>query len=312
MESLVERSVRTALRVEPPAGRSVDTTEAEGARGASPPTLPPGVVRPRRRSRHEPRPQGARFDLETIEDLLERWPSPSSGAAEPVAPVPRDEEAMTAEAPRRTPAVHRWLAGRDAAPSARRLADAPQPRLPSEADASLAAASTATSATASSAPTPRDDEVPPVLPASRDRSPQARPYPDRSADAAASVRPAIAGQQIAQETAPLRRPDPPRTHAAVTMSPQRQESSTTARPSQPGTLERAAGLRPTAAPSREPGATRQPPTMPQQPSMPRVEITIGRVEVRAVYAPPAVAERKPSARPMTSLDDYLKQRDKAG
>jgi len=69
-------------------------------------------------------------------------------------------------------------------------------------------------------------------------------------------------------------------------------------------------LRPRRDASRSADANARPAAM-ERPSAPRVEITIGRVEVRAVYAPPP-AERKTAARPLTSLDDYLKQRDKAG
>ena len=69
-------------------------------------------------------------------------------------------------------------------------------------------------------------------------------------------------------------------------------------------------LRPRRDAARSADASARPAAM-ERPSAPRVEITIGRVEVRAVYAPPP-AERKTAARPLTSLDDYLKQRDKAG
>jgi hypothetical protein len=43
----------------------------------------------------------------------------------------------------------------------------------------------------------------------------------------------------------------------------------------------------------------------------RIQVNIGRVEVRAMYAPPPPA-RKPSAVPSLSLDEYLKQRDRSG
>ena len=75
--------------------------------------------------------------------------------------------------------------------------------------------------------------------------------------------------------------------------------------------ERGGALRPRHDASRGADAGARPAVM-ERPSAPRVEITIGRVEVRAVYAPPPPAERKTAARPMISLDDYLKQRDKAG
>jgi hypothetical protein len=75
--------------------------------------------------------------------------------------------------------------------------------------------------------------------------------------------------------------------------------------------ERGGALRPRRDASRSADANARPAAM-ERPSVPRVEITIGRVEVRAVYSPPPPAERKTAARPMLSLDDYLKQRDKAG
>jgi hypothetical protein len=46
-----------------------------------------------------------------------------------------------------------------------------------------------------------------------------------------------------------------------------------------------------------------------QASAPRVHITIGRVEVQAVYASPPSPARQPSPTPSMSLNDYLKQRD---
>lgn len=55
-------------------------------------------------------------------------------------------------------------------------------------------------------------------------------------------------------------------------------------------------------------ARRRPPA--DQPAVPSVQVSIGRVEVRAVYAPPPSAARRPSPAPTMSLDDYLKQREK--
>jgi hypothetical protein len=46
-------------------------------------------------------------------------------------------------------------------------------------------------------------------------------------------------------------------------------------------------------------------------SAPRIEVNIGRVEVRAVFAQPP-PQRKPRSSPTVSLDDYLKQRDGTG
>jgi hypothetical protein len=42
--------------------------------------------------------------------------------------------------------------------------------------------------------------------------------------------------------------------------------------------------------------------------MPSVQVNIGRVEVRATFAPPS-AVRRPRPAPALSLDDYLKQRE---
>ena len=50
----------------------------------------------------------------------------------------------------------------------------------------------------------------------------------------------------------------------------------------------------------------RPPT--DRPVVPSVQVSIGRVEVRAMFAPPSVVRRPPPA-PALSLDDYLKQRE---
>ncbi len=49
-----------------------------------------------------------------------------------------------------------------------------------------------------------------------------------------------------------------------------------------------------------------------RPAVPSVQVSIGRVEVRAVFAPPPSPSRRPSPSPALSLDDYLKQREKGG
>jgi hypothetical protein len=69
-------------------------------------------------------------------------------------------------------------------------------------------------------------------------------------------------------------------------------------------------------PLREPVAT-TPVAAPRQAAAPsaapRIEVNIGRVEVRAVYAQSSqAAARKQPSPPPTSLDDYLKQRDRTG
>jgi hypothetical protein len=47
----------------------------------------------------------------------------------------------------------------------------------------------------------------------------------------------------------------------------------------------------------------------EQASAPRIHVSIGRVEVRAVYASPPSSVRRPASTPSMSLSDYLKQRD---
>jgi hypothetical protein len=54
----------------------------------------------------------------------------------------------------------------------------------------------------------------------------------------------------------------------------------------------------------------EPVSLPFEPEAPSIQVTIGRVEVRAVSSPPpAAAPRSRPAAPMLSLEDYLKQKD---
>jgi hypothetical protein len=56
-------------------------------------------------------------------------------------------------------------------------------------------------------------------------------------------------------------------------------------------------------------ANHQPPVTPPPEPAPTVQITIGRIEVRATPPPPAKAEQKQPRTPVLSLDDYLRQRN---
>jgi hypothetical protein len=55
----------------------------------------------------------------------------------------------------------------------------------------------------------------------------------------------------------------------------------------------------------------QAPYTPPPPALPPVQVTIGRIEVRAVAAP-AAAERKTRAAPRLSLEQYLRGRQGGG
>lgn len=53
----------------------------------------------------------------------------------------------------------------------------------------------------------------------------------------------------------------------------------------------------------------QPPVTPPTEPTPTIQITIGRIEVRATPPPPAKVEQKQPRTPVMSLDDYLRQRN---
>lgn len=53
----------------------------------------------------------------------------------------------------------------------------------------------------------------------------------------------------------------------------------------------------------------QPPVTPPPEPAPTIQITIGRIEVRATPPPPAKVEQKQPRTPVLSLDDYLRQRN---
>lgn len=112
------------------------------------------------------------------------------------------------------------------------------------------------------------------------------------------------------------RPRPPGDSAALSLAKATTAAST------PAPL-----LRPTHTPSVRPASLprsiqraataqsvhrQQPPRTSQPRELPPVQVTIGRIEVRAVAAPAAATERKAMSAPRMSLDQYLRERQGGG
>ena len=161
LTSLVERSVRNAVRDEPLPSRSADALDERGPGSAGLSTSPRGVVRPRLRSRHEPRPDGGRFDIATIEDMIARSPSRASDAFEPEMPQSQpDAKARSGDDVRHAP-VHRGRSpGREIAVSGRGIERRPEPR--ADADALPQAEAAPISDNARTEPPRRDAGLPRV------------------------------------------------------------------------------------------------------------------------------------------------------
>jgi hypothetical protein len=311
LTSLVERSVRNAVRDEPLPPRSADALDERGPGSAGLSTSPRGVVRPRLRSRHEPRPDSGRFDIAAIEDMIDRSPSRASDAFEPEMPQSQpDANARPGDDVRHAP-VHRGRSPRrDIAVPGRGIERRPEPR--ADADALPQAEAAPISDHARTEPPRRDAALPSVpRPAVPERLAPPQAIREDWTGHTASEPASIAAQPIARDMGPSGPIGPPRPARPVTATSRpRTEPMTETHATPQSAPERDGALRPRHGASRGADASARPAAM-ERPSAPRVEITIGRVEVRAVYAPPP-AERKTAARPMTSLDDYLKQRDKAG
>ena len=312
LTSLVERSVRNAVRDEPLPPRSADALDERGPGSAGLSTPPRGVVRPRLRSRHEPRPDSGRFDIATIEDMIDRSPSRASDAFEPEMPPSQpDAKAQPGGDVRHAPAHRGRSPRRDIAAPGRGIERRPEPR--ADADALPQAEAAPISDHTRTEPPRRDAGLPRVpRPAVPERLAPPQAIREDRTGHTASEPASIAAQPIATDTRPSGPVGPPRPARPVTATSRpRAESMTETHATPQGAPERGGALRPRHGASRGADAGARPAAM-ERPSAPRVEITIGRVEVRAVYAPSPPAERKTAARPMISLDDYLKQRDKAG
>jgi hypothetical protein len=303
---LVERSVRSRPPAAAGAAPGVDDGLAADARAPSLPASRPGMIRPRIRSRHEPWPQVTPSDPDAFGPTEEIRESPAARGAEvPLADPPEEASVMERTGPR-TPAPL-TIRPKDASPAVaarrtaieRRDAQRPEPEMGDPADVAIAvdeelsrpdrhrASAHHTSAVA------REDRqmaLEALAQSAEPTQPTRRPSPAQQGENASpseADRPRGVVNPVSRAQAPdVASPTPDR--------PERREDSSALRA--PVALSPVVSPRTTSAPS----------------APPRIEVTIGRVEVRAVYAPPSPGPaRKPPSLPTTSLDDYLKQRDRS-
>jgi hypothetical protein len=305
--SMVERSVRA-----PPAAAVDASSPSPGATGrerAGEPArdAPPGAIVPRRRSRFEA--QGAEPVLGETEERIDAtpaWPTEArpDGRDTPAdvgAPArsPRAVRPASDETPRHAPLETATRSIPAAAPPAAAPAAAP-PASPVIAPA-MAVTDGATSPTnRASAAVPRRE------PTAAERVATA---PAAAAVAAAPASPPE--RSSTDEAAPVSSARSSRAPIARIAEPPPAEPPADVAPVRPGEIAPARRREPLREPARrsDPGGPRPPA---DRPAVPSVQVSIGRVEVRAVFAPPPSAARRPSPAPALSLDDYLKQREKGG
>jgi hypothetical protein len=308
---LVERSVRGQPQASPaaaPGPGNISRAETQGSEQS--PDLSRGAIRPRIRNRHERRPEfnppdgGGLTPMEETTERLQTRATTGEHMAEAAESGPVTADLDLQDGLRRS--SEQQDASRTAAVSARRAtaerAPARRPRSETQGPAERATAVDAQQ----SRPDRGDGNVRDTPPVARlkDRTPPARTVSEQ----AEPVQPAAIPIK-AVPAAPLREPDPQEARPiGAVVRPRRQQTE-----EQPP-----AGAKSATAEQSRP--VRQPLQNPQvmalqgafeRPAAPRIEVNIGRVEVRAVYAPPPPPRRAPSS-PSMSLDDYLKQRDGAG
>ena len=309
LKYLVERSIGGGHQAAAAAAPGVRNIQADAQEPSRSSNLQRGVIRPRLRSRHEGRTDlaladpDARMAAEETRDWLQ------SHGAETSKPEEHEE----------APAAYRDLQGASAAltvkpkealrsiDTAGRRASAghrdiqqpgPETQVPVAGEGPI-----------QQAPPPPGDKARAVLhvpPVAREERQAALPsaVPERAERMQAPPQPRKA------EPAPLSHaPAPLRSEqASPLLRPRLREIESLVPPRE--RITRAEEARASRAPS---GVS---PTVPPHPtsertSAPRIEVNIGRVEVRAVFAPPS-PQRKPRSSPSVSLDDYLKQRDGTG
>jgi hypothetical protein len=142
----------------------------------------------------------------------------------------------------------------------------------------------------------------PVFEAAPERLPARGRDPEPPSAPPAASRPAVPPPQPELRAQRSEAPRESERQRAVTIEPYvrpRQESPATGPP--------ASEIVPAVSPLAAPPTSRTPA---EQLPIPRVQVSIGRVEVRAVFAPAPVAPLlRPRPGPAMSLDEYLKQRD---
>lgn len=304
---LVERSVRSRPPAAAGAAPGVGDGPAADARAPSLPALRPGMIRPRLRSRHEPWPQVTPSDPDAFGPTEETRESPAARGGEVALAEPPEEASVTERTGPRTPAPLS-IRPKDASPAvtARRTAierrdvQRSEPEIGDPADVAIAV----------------DEEL--------SRPDRHRASAHHTSAVARDDRQMAfeALAQTAEPTQPTRRPSPAEQGENAspseadrprgTVNPvSRAQAPDVASP--PPVMDRP-GRRGDSSVFRAPVAVSpvvSPRTASASSAPPRIEVNIGRVEVRAVYAPASPGPaRKPPSLPTTSLDDYLKQRDK--
>jgi hypothetical protein len=303
---LVERSVRgqpqAATAAAPGAG-----AESQGSEQSF--DLSRGAIRPRIRSRHERRPEFNPPDsggLTPMEETRERLQTRATAehqaekaASGPITADPDLQDGLQ----RRGDEQHH--ASRIAVISSRHAVaeDAPARRPRSE---TPDLAERATTVDAQQSRSDRGDGNVRDTPVARARD--WTPPASTVSEPAEPVQPA-AKPIKATPAAPRREPDPQEDRSTGAVArPRRQQ--TEERPSAAAKSATSKESRPARQPLQSPQILALQPAF-ERPAAPRIEVNIGRVEVRAVYAPPPPSRRAPSS-PSMSLDDYLKQRGEAG
>jgi len=299
--SLVERSVRAASAASADRGPlSSDAATSRDRAGALADHSPPGALMPRRRSRYER--QTAEPELDIAEESAD-----ATAHALPAEPQPHGPEAPIAV--RRAPAERQRVAHAASDDAPHHAAVEPVSR-PQPAEASPVAVPAAAPLQPPAAP-PVMDSAELAVKSSTSSPRQTLPQPGSISPARHDVAAAAAPPPERSSTGELAAVPPPRpAHAPVAQIAAPPAAVLPAEPAvRRGEL---APVRPR-DPLRE-TARRSDPSGPQpsiaKPAPPSVRVSIGRVEVRAVFASPPSPARRPAAAPAMALDDYLKQREK--
>jgi hypothetical protein len=296
LTSLAERSVRAP---------SPDAMTGRAREGDPAHDAPPGAIVPRRRSRYEP--QGPEPELGEVDERVEA----TAGAPPTAAPPPRREAAADVRsAPARPIDAPHPASAEPPTHDPVELAPRPEPAATPPPAVRLAA--------------PRAPSATPPVAGIADRT--TMPLISRAGDAAARPEPITArreriatGRAAPAPVASLEQQSADEIAPALPAPPSRAPTARIAAPPPPVALAKSTALRPGEI---APASRRDPPRdiarrsdladsrpSADQPAAPSVQVSIGRVEVRAVFAPPPSPARRPALAPAMSLEDYLKQRE---